>query len=75
MTELIAPLAPDCEALRRTLVENPLPPVWPLEAATATAARVAAEGKADLDVAVEVKSAEGELLAELTVQFHFRKLA
>lgn len=45
----------------------------PAEVAAATAAKVAADGKADLDVPVEIRTAEGELLAELVVQFHFRK--
>jgi hypothetical protein len=30
-----APLADDCAALRQSLIDNPVPPVWSLDAATA----------------------------------------
>lgn len=42
---------------------------------TAAVATVEAAGKVDLPVKIEVKSDEGELLAELTVDYHLRKRA
>lgn len=36
--------------------------------------RVLAVGKADLDVPVQLRADHGELVAELTVTFHFRQL-
>ncbi len=35
-----APLAPDCEALRRDLIANPLAPIWQLDAAEARAMHI-----------------------------------
>lgn len=35
MTPLIGPLAPDCEVLRQSLIDDPLPPVWQLAAQSA----------------------------------------
>lgn len=68
----VVPLAADCEALRRTIIENPLPPVWSLTPAEAR--RLNSEGNAvraaawrpplaDLPVDVDDIAGSGSLVA------------